>query len=1021
MSTALPKEVESKYVVLEKMGEGGMGAVYKVRHRFFDEVQVLKFMQAQFQQNEELKSRFLQEARTAKKVRHRNIAEVIDYSVTADGTAYIVMEFVDGVNLRDILKRTGGPLDSALVVEIGFQTLAALGELHRNGFVHRDISPDNLILSRDPNGQPLIKLIDLGIAKSVEHQTQDLTKTGRFMGKMQYASPEQFGGVDGEARVDQRSDLYSFGAVLYELLTGSRLVASSDYRAIIAAALYRPPRPFEETDPHGRVPVPLREVVLKALAKEASDRYQNADEFADALRRATGQHITQPVEMLPTQTEEAAWVFAQSKNSVTAWERFLEAYPDSPRAAQARQKLEEIESQEEGDWEKASATDNAEGWADYLSRHGDSPRASRARRRLERLGEDVERAAWEAIASAPSLESYEKFLASYPRSKRASEVRSALNKMREEAAEEHDWGAAASVDKTGAWRDFLRKHPRSSRVDVARAKLDAAQKRDAEEADWKRAQESQNSATWKEFLQLHPNSSRTGEARKHLAAATQEEIDSADWETAKRIDNAEGWQTYLDRHPQSRRVTAAKKHLASAQEREEVSMRELGARHEREAEERAWKEALEADTPDAFEDFLAERPQSKYAAEARKRLETAATDRVLSDVWRQTTELDTLDAYEAFARDHGGSSHAVEARSRSAKLREREQKDWDQAQAHGTVDAWRDYLQNHPNSTRSNEAQRNVEAAATRVREEADFSLSISRGDVASLRRFLDDHPKSDRVDDVRKRIAVLERRNTPTVEVSMLDAQTRADEEVDDNEELPETVFVRPGDPMPEMPAPKPKTGPKPVPVPTPAPEPPPPAVPPPPPAKSSAPPPAAKAAPAAPAPAPVPPPAPAPVAPVVEARPRPEAGSAKPSGMPKIIIAVAVVIALIVGGVIFMKSAKTPAPGPETPSGPTDTVKPAVPQGQLIVDASPWAEVRHITDEKKKDYMEGVATTYTPYAVSLPPGSYKIELFNPNSKKTAQGTAIVRVNETARCCDVELDPIKADEYLKKALGGKR
>ena len=95
-----------------------MGAVYKVRHRFFDEVQVLKFMQAQFQQNEELKSRFLQEARTAKTVRHRNIAEVIDYSVTADGTAYIVMEFVDGVNLRDILKRTGGPLDSALVVEI---------------------------------------------------------------------------------------------------------------------------------------------------------------------------------------------------------------------------------------------------------------------------------------------------------------------------------------------------------------------------------------------------------------------------------------------------------------------------------------------------------------------------------------------------------------------------------------------------------------------------------------------------------------------------------------------------------------------------------------------------------------------------------------------------------------------------------------------------------------------------------------------------------------------------------------
>jgi hypothetical protein len=141
----------------------------------------------------------------------------------------------------------------------------------------------------------------------------------------------------------------------------------------------------------------------------------------------------------------------------------------------------------------------------------------------------------------------------------------------------------------------------------------------------------------------------------------------------------------------------------------------------------------------------------------------------------------------------------------------------------------------------------------------------------------------------------------------------------------------------------------------------------------------------------------------------------------MPKMIIAVGVVIALIVGGVIFMKSAKTPTPGTETATVTTETVKPVVPQGQLIIDASPWAEVRHITDEKKKDYMDGVGTTYTPYAVSLPPGSYKIELFNPNSKKPANATVTVRVNETARCCDVELDPINADEYLKKALGGKR
>jgi tRNA A-37 threonylcarbamoyl transferase component Bud32 len=277
----LDQEIQAKYEVLAIMGEGGMGAVYKVRHRYLDEIQVIKLVRDRFQADEELRARFLREAKTAKKLRHPNIAEVIDYSVTSSGTAFIVMEFIEGVNLREVMTDAGGVLDSRFVAEIGRQTLSALGYLHRRGFVHRDISPENLMLS-SIEGMSVIKLIDLGIAKSLAG-TSNLTLDGRFVGKVQYASPEQF----GASEIDQRSDLYSLGVVLYELLTGIAPIGGSDFRAIIAGHLTRPPRAFGETDPKGRVPAALREVILTALQKEPADRYATADAFATALQPIT--------------------------------------------------------------------------------------------------------------------------------------------------------------------------------------------------------------------------------------------------------------------------------------------------------------------------------------------------------------------------------------------------------------------------------------------------------------------------------------------------------------------------------------------------------------------------------------------------------------------------------------------------------------------------------------------------------------------------------------------------------------
>src|SRR5688572_11372026 len=301
--SVLAKEIEATYEVLSKMGEGGMGAVYKVRHRFFDAVRVIKVMAAEIETVDELKERFLGEAKRGKQLRHPDLAEVIDFSVAADGTSYMVMEYIEGVNLRELMTRNNGPLDYRTLIPIAEQALSALGYLHSKNFVHRDISPDNIMLTRDENSapnsaEPRVKLIDLGIAKSLEASAQKLTMVGKFIGKVQYASPEQFSG-----RVDGRSDLYSLGIVLYELLTGAKPITGKDYFAILGGHVTRPPRSFEETDPQNIVPPALRAVILKALEKRPEDRFQTAGEFAQALRATLAPGEQRTVEVTLPVTE----------------------------------------------------------------------------------------------------------------------------------------------------------------------------------------------------------------------------------------------------------------------------------------------------------------------------------------------------------------------------------------------------------------------------------------------------------------------------------------------------------------------------------------------------------------------------------------------------------------------------------------------------------------------------------------------------------------------------------------------
>lgn len=290
--TGLSPEIESTYEVLGTMG-GGMGAVFKVRHRLFGEIRIIKVMQAALKDDSSLRERFSAEAKRGKQLKHRNIAEVLDFMIGSDGNAYLVIEYIDGVNLREAFSQTARPLDPRTVIEIGEQTLAGLGYLHGRNLIHRDISPENLMVTKDESGCLLVKLIDLGIAKSLE-ETIALTVAGSFMGKLSYASPEQFG-----EKVDSRSDFYSLGIVLYELLTRFKPITAANTGAFVLAHIQKPPRPFAETDPNHQIPEALRGAVLKALAKKTEDRFQTASEFASTL------HATLTSDMPPA-TPEAA-------------------------------------------------------------------------------------------------------------------------------------------------------------------------------------------------------------------------------------------------------------------------------------------------------------------------------------------------------------------------------------------------------------------------------------------------------------------------------------------------------------------------------------------------------------------------------------------------------------------------------------------------------------------------------------------------------------------------------------------
>jgi serine/threonine protein kinase len=277
--------IDGKYQIIDRLGVGGMGEIFKVRHIHLNELRVIKIMRPNIAQDDQALQRFLQEARTSTMIKHRNLAMLYDFAQLDDGSYYMVWEFIDGTNIQKWIAQTGA-VPPRLTVEIAIQALTGLDHLHSMGLIHRDISPENIMLSQDHHGKLLVKVIDFGIAKQLaegEGGGQGLTQTGMFLGKLKYASPEQAGYLKEGEHLDARSDLYSFGIVMYEMLAGRAPFNATTPHGYILKHVTEKPAPIAELNPAANVPPQLESIIMKSLEKQRENRYEGASEFAAEL------------------------------------------------------------------------------------------------------------------------------------------------------------------------------------------------------------------------------------------------------------------------------------------------------------------------------------------------------------------------------------------------------------------------------------------------------------------------------------------------------------------------------------------------------------------------------------------------------------------------------------------------------------------------------------------------------------------------------------------------------------------
>jgi len=281
--------VDGRYEIGAVLGQGGMGVVYAARHVVIDKRCAIKILRSEVASDPDIAERFLQEAKAASSIGNPHIIDISDFGRFPDGTTYFVMEYLDGQPLSALIKDHGA-IPAARIIHIARQIASGLAAAHDRGIVHRDLKPDNIMLSMGKQQSDFVKILDFGIAKVSAGPR--VTVAGRLFGTPYYMSPEQAGG----GAVDCRTDVYALGVIMYEMASGRVPFDGDTLMGILTQHIYQKPVPPRELVGSTDLPPGLEGIILKALAKEAAQRYQSMQELTRDLElMASGASPTLPL------------------------------------------------------------------------------------------------------------------------------------------------------------------------------------------------------------------------------------------------------------------------------------------------------------------------------------------------------------------------------------------------------------------------------------------------------------------------------------------------------------------------------------------------------------------------------------------------------------------------------------------------------------------------------------------------------------------------------------------------------
>jgi serine/threonine-protein kinase len=280
MAQEIGSILDGKYEIARLVGEGGMGSVYEAKHLLIGRRLAIKFLHPQYATSEEVTTRFHREAQAAAKIGHENIIEVTDMGTAEDGSPYIVMEYLEGVDAK-VLIENENILSFKRAAHIMVQALSALHAAHQVGIIHRDLKPENVFLIEKGLNPDYVKLLDFGISKFRALETdgaKGLTQTGTVLGTPHYMSPEQ---ARGEQDLSLRSDIYAMGVILYQMLTGKLPFDAPNYNALLIKILTEDPVPPEELNPN--LPQELADTIKTAMARDPNERFSDCLTFRARL------------------------------------------------------------------------------------------------------------------------------------------------------------------------------------------------------------------------------------------------------------------------------------------------------------------------------------------------------------------------------------------------------------------------------------------------------------------------------------------------------------------------------------------------------------------------------------------------------------------------------------------------------------------------------------------------------------------------------------------------------------------